>query len=141
MYAIVLCLTFYYVVGPTFSDWGLYECGTAVFVGLVLSLQAKVAFYHHQWAWPQILMMFLSLLMMYVGYLILTVGVMDYYYDAIEAYGQGIFWFYACFSVPIFTIFIDWIGYYTRLVFYPTQEMLYRELDIEEEQIRQVRFE
>jgi magnesium-transporting ATPase (P-type) len=140
IYAIVICLISYYTLASTFTqDWGLYEAGTLVFVGLVLSLQAKVAFLHHQWAWPHVLIMFISLLMMYIGYIILTVGEYDYYYDAIMAYSTGIFWFFGCFSIPLFAIMIDWVGYYTRLIFYPTQEMLYRELDIEEENIRQVR--
>ncbi len=105
---------------------------------MVLSLQAKVAFYHHQWAYPQITAMVISIIGMFLGYIILTVGVSDYYYDAIQAYGKGIFWYYACFSGPLFTIFIDWIGYYTQLIFWPTQEMLYHELDQEELKLKQV---
>jgi len=138
LYAVVLCLTFYYITGPTFKDYGIYEAGTVVFVGMVLSLQAKVAFYHHQWAYPQIIAMVISIIGMFIGYIILTFGVSDYYYDAIQAYGKGIFWYYACFSGPLFTIFIDWIGYYTQLIFWPTQEMLYHELDQEELKLKQV---
>lgn len=138
LYAVILCLTYYYIVGPTFKDYGLYEAGTVVFVGMVLSLQAKVAFYHHQWAYPQIIAMALSIFMMFIGYIILTVGVTDYYYDAIQAYSKGIFWYYACFSGPLFTIFIDWLGYYSQLIFSPTQEMLYSELDREEQKFEQV---
>jgi hypothetical protein len=124
------------VVGPTFeTDYGLYEAGTIVFVGMILSLQAKVAFYHHQWSYPQILSMLISLFIMFFGYIVLTLGVNDYYYDAIVAYNQPIFWFYGCFSMPLFTMMIDWIGYYTKMFFFPTKEMLYRELDLQEQKV------
>jgi hypothetical protein len=140
VYAVILCLTFYYVLQPTFElDYSLYEAGTVVFVGLVLALQAKVAFYHHQWAYPHILAMIISLLFIFIGYIVLTVGVLDYYWVALVTYGLPIFWFYAFFSAPLFCIFIDWIGYYSQLVFLPTEEMLYRELDLQEQNTVQVR--
>jgi len=43
-YAVLICLVYFYVVGPTFEAWGLYEMGTTVFFGMCLALQAKVKF-------------------------------------------------------------------------------------------------
>jgi hypothetical protein len=134
LYAIVICLTYYYVVGPTFKDYGLYDMGTVVFIGMIMSLQAKVSFYHHQWAYPHVISMILSMILVYIGYIILSVGVYDYYYVAIVTFGRGLFWFYGFWSMPIFTMFIDWLGYYTRMMFWPTREMLYREMDLLEQE-------
>lgn len=133
LYAIMVCLIFYYAVAPTFEDEGLYVAGTTVFVGLCMSLQAKVAFFHHQWAWPQILVMTISVVGMFLYFVMIAVSFSDYYYVAHHVYGSGIFWLFGVFFMPIVAIFIDWIGYYGKMITFPTAEMLYREMEHEEE--------
>lgn len=133
LYAIIVCLIFYYAVAPTFEEMGLYVAGTTVFVGLCMSLQAKVAFFHHQWAWPQILVMTISVLGMLLYFLMIAVSFSDYYFVAQRVYASGIFWLFGMFFMPIVAIFIDWIGYYGKMVLMPTDEMLYREIEHEEE--------
>lgn len=133
LYAIMVCLIFYYAVAQTFEDMGLYVAGTTVFVGLCMSLQAKVAFFHHQWAWPQTLVMAISVLGMFLYFLMISASFNDYYYVAEKVYSSGIFWLFGFFFMPIVAIFIDWIGYYGKMLLMPTQEMLYREFEHSDE--------
>jgi hypothetical protein len=35
------------------------------------------------------------------------------------------------FFMPITAIFIDWIGYFGKMLFRPTEEQLYREMELE----------
>jgi hypothetical protein len=129
LYAIMICLIFYYAVAPTFEEMGLYVAGTTFFVGLCMSLQAKVAFFHHQWAWPQVLMMVISIVGMFLYFLMISASFNDYYYVAQTVYSSGIFWLFGMFFMPIVAIYIDWIGYYCKMLFWPTREMLYREFE------------
>lgn len=119
------------VVAPTFEYYGLYVTGTTVFVGLCMALQAKVAFFHHQWAYPHLIAMFISVAGMFVYFLIIASVEDDYWNVAAMTYQQPIFWFFGFFSVPLFAIFIDWIEYFIQLFFRPTREMLYRELELQ----------
>jgi hypothetical protein len=129
MYAVVVCLIMYYAIAPSFEDMGIYTAGTIVFTGLCMSLQAKVAFFHHQWAWPQILVMFISVFGMLLYFLMIAVGQDDYWGVAQWVYGKGLFWLIAMFFMPIVAVYVDWLGYYTKLLFWPTDEMLYREFE------------
>eukprot|EP00981_Chlorochromonas_danica_P006961 scaffold1507_cov158-Ochromonas_danica.AAC.30 len=128
IYAMVICLVSYYVLAPTFYNLSLYVAGTIVFVGLCMSLQAKVAFFHHQWSSPHYLSMFISVAGMLCYFLIIAVAEWDYYYVAHKTYDESIFWYYGMFSIPVITIFIDWLDYFIMLLFWPTDEMIYREL-------------
>lgn len=132
-YAIVVSLVYYYAVAPSFEDQGLYVAGTTVFVGLCNSLQAKVAFFHHQWAWPHYLVMFISVGGMLLYFLMVAVSFDDYYYVAHHVYGTSLFWLFGFFFMPMVAIFIDWIGYYGKMLLMPTQEMLFREFEHSEE--------
>ncbi len=132
-YAIVVSLVYYYAVAPSFEDQGLYVAGTTVFVGLCNSLQAKVAFFHHQWAWPHYLVMFISVGGMLLYFLMVAVSFDDYYYVAHHVYGTGLFWLFGFFFMPVVAIFIDLIGYYGKMLVMPTQEMLFREFEHAEE--------
>lgn len=129
-YAVVLCVLFYLACRQSFDTWGLYDCGTVVFVGLLNSLQMKVAFFHHQWAWPNIFVMALSLFGMMVYFLIIAAAEYEYYYIANRVYLQPLFWFYGFVSVPVMVVMVDWIPYYTRLVFWPTIDMVYKEVEL-----------
>lgn len=133
LYAVVICLMFYYAVAPTFYYYGLYVAGTTVFVGMVMALQLKVAFFHHQWAWPQVTMMCISVFGMIVYFLLVAISVNDYYYVAQHVYEEGVFWLFGMFTVPIAVAMIDWIGYYGKVMFLPTDEMLFREVEHAEE--------
>jgi len=133
MYATVICLVFNYALRDTFQDTGLYEMGTSAFVGLCMSLQAKVAFFHHQWAYPQICAMAISILGMIVYLLLVAVTFTDYWYVAQFVFASGIFWLVAMFFMPLTAIFIDWVGYFGKMLFRPTEEQLYREMELEHE--------
>jgi len=128
-YAVVICLIFYYVSKQTFMYDGLYVSGTTVFTGLVMALQAKVAFLHHQWAYPQIVSMCISVFCLLIYYLIISSSTDDYWYVGFFTMGQGIFWYYGMFSVPLIAVFIDVLGYCFYLFFKPTPEMVFREME------------
>lgn len=132
LYAIVVSLVYYLALAPTFQEQGLYVAGTTVFVGLCMSLQAKVAFFHHQWAWPHYLVMFISVGGMFLYFLMIAVAFDDYYYVAHHVYASGLFWLFGFFLMPIITIFIDWVGYFGKMLTLPTNEMLYREFMLAE---------
>jgi hypothetical protein len=108
----------------------LYDMGTVVFTGLVLSLQGKVAFMSHQWAFPQVLSMVISVGAMY-GYFVGTSYLTWAYYEkVVPLYNTGAYWFFSLLSVPVFTVvLVDVLWYSLALVFAPTAEMLMREIE------------
>jgi magnesium-transporting ATPase (P-type) len=131
VYAVVVCLMSYNVLFPSFYYMGLYTAGTIVMIGLVLSLQCKVAFFHNQWSYPQINSMLFSFFAMYLYYMLIAVAVNDYYGEATMAYAEPVLWLWSLLTVPLTTIFIDWAAYFARYCLCPTQEMLFREFELQ----------
>mmetsp|Transcript_3767 Transcript_3767/g.5893 ORF Transcript_3767/g.5893 Transcript_3767/m.5893 type:complete len:267 (-) Transcript_3767:67-867(-) len=130
MYALVIGLMYYVVLFPTFYHMGLYMAGTNIMVGMILALQAKVMFFHHQWVKYQVYSMLFSFFGMYLYYMLIAAAVPEYWNEAIMTYQQGIFWLFSLLTVPLTVIHIDWIAYFLRYLFAPTQEMLFRELEL-----------
>ena len=118
---------------PTYANsWGLYDTGTMVFTGLCNALQLKVAFFHHQWAWPNIFVMAISVGGMLLYFYILSAVELDFLNVANHLYNaEPIFWFFGFFTIPFIVIYIDVIGYYTKVVFMPTEEMVFKEIEVE----------
>ncbi len=129
LYAIIISLISFNVLWPTFSYMGLYEAGTIVFTGLCMALQAKVAFLHHQWARPNVLVMALSVGGMLCGFLMISATTDAFYYVAQHDYGLAVYWFFGFFTIPLVSVMIDMIGYDLYMFFSPTQEMMYREIE------------
>ncbi len=129
LYAVVICMVYYYTLEKTFESFGLYEFGTTVFVGLCMALQCKVAFLHHQWTWPQAFVMALSIGGMFIYFQIIANIQMDYLYVTNWLYLNTTFWFYGFFSVPLFCMFIDVIAYNVVRFMNPSPEMLFREIE------------
>ena len=129
-YAVVVCLMSYYALFPTLQHLSLYVAGTVVMIGLVLALQCKVAFFHHQWAYPQLAAMAFSFCGMYLYYMLIAVTVEDYWNVALMTYAEAITWLWGLLTVPIAAVFIDWAAYFARYCLCPTQEMLFRELEL-----------
>ena len=131
--AVIICLIYYYALQPNFESYDLYTFGTSVFMGLSLALQAKVAFLHHQWAYPQALAMFLSILAMFLFVYILSAAsdsdTGGFYGIATIMYEDPLFWFYSCLVVPIAVILLDVLAHLVYYFFIPTDEMMYREID------------
>jgi magnesium-transporting ATPase (P-type) len=128
-YSVLLCLLFYYACRGSFSDDAIFIAGTVVYTGLMFSMQTKIIFMHHQWAYPQIVIMALSVFGLFLGYLIVQTFVYDTFYNAVPyLYSIPIFWFFGCFTAPLLTMLFEAIIWYFRLLFYPDKEMLYREV-------------
>ena len=129
LYAIIISLIYYIVVAPSFETVWLYGVGTTVFTGLCVSLSAKVAFMHQEWTMLQASILAGSIAAMFIFYLILASAQYDYYNDAIQFFSLGIYWFFGVFSIVFFTLLIDVIPYYTQVLFKPTREMMYKEVE------------
>lgn len=132
MYAIVISLVYFSVVALSFDTESLYVAGTTVFTGLTMSLQAKVAFFHHQWAYPQVIAMFISVLGMLIFYILIEYSTFDYYYVANHVYESGIFWFFGMFTGPLIAVMVDWVGYFALYQFHPKPEMIFREMQMKD---------
>ena len=130
LYAVVVCLIYYYCIYVSFYDTGLYVAGTSIMVGLILSLQYKVMFFHHQWARPHVYAMIFSIFGMFLYYLLIEAAVSDFAGEAMNMYSLGVFWLMSVFTVPIAAIHIDWLYHFIRYFFYPTNEMLFREMEL-----------
>lgn len=129
LYAIVLCLMFYYALEPSFMEYGLYEMGTTVFTALCLSLQCKVAYLHHQWTWPQCLVMAISVCGMFLYFAIVSSSTTDYYGVTDWLFAKSLYWLFGFFFVPLICMLMDFIGYNLNMFFFPTKEMHYREIE------------
>lgn len=126
IYAVLLCLIFYIVLESTFRTEGLYVAGTFVFVALCNSLQLKIAFCHHQWPWPNILVMFISVFGMYIYLLLVGLNSSEYYYASQHTFSLSSFWLFGSFFGPLVVIYVDVLEYYLTLFFMPTNEQMFR---------------
>mmetsp|Transcript_19623 Transcript_19623/g.28222 ORF Transcript_19623/g.28222 Transcript_19623/m.28222 type:complete len:318 (+) Transcript_19623:78-1031(+) len=132
LYAVVFCLLWFVAVYPSFLTYSVYEMGTTIYVGLVFAMHLKVSFMHHIWNQIHVWSMAIS-----VGGLFLFLYVLnslsddnyDIYYTVNKLYSTDLFWFFGFFSVPIFCVLIDVITHSCRVVFWPTNEQLYREAE------------
>ena len=70
---------------------------------------------------------------MFLYFVMISYSFNDYYYVAQKVYGSAIFWLFGFFFMPIAAIYIDWLGYYGKLLVLPTQEMLFREFEHNDE--------
>ena len=129
LYAVVICVLFFLAGYPSFYDQYIYVTGTIVYTGLCNALQCKVIFFHHQWAYPQVCSILISVVGMLLYYLLVSNSTDDYYGVAEQTFELPLFWFYGMFSVPFFTVLIDPIGYYLYMFFWPTKEILYHEIE------------
>ena len=90
-------------------------------------------FMSHQWAFPQIAVMLISIFGMFIYLLILASinDLTDMYYGVADwVLDQSIFWFFGFVSIPFVAAFTDFIGNSLYMFFYPPQEMLFHEAEI-----------
>lgn len=133
-YALILCLISYYALADSFRDQALYIMGTTVYTGLVLAMQGKVSFMAHQWAGPQIFMQAISLFGMFIMYYIAQFFIYDNLYGAVGPvlFADSTFWFMGVFTIPAICLVYEGLCYWVQLLFMPTNEMLYREIFLQE---------
>ncbi len=130
MWSVLLCLIYFNVVRESFRDMSIFEMGTVIYVGLVLSLQLKVGFIHHLWNRIHFISMAISIIALFIVLLILSASssfAYDYYYVVNKLYVEGIFWFFGFFSGPLICILLDFIGQSYYVFFAPSDEMVFRE--------------
>lgn len=129
VYAVVLSTVFYYGCYLTFKEDGLYIMGTTTYTGLVMAMQGKMMFLHHQWAYPQVFFMALSIGGMLFYYWMVSFWTYDSFYDASGTlYSKPVFWLMGMFTAPLMMMSFEGLSYYTKLIFSPTKEMYYREV-------------
>jgi magnesium-transporting ATPase (P-type) len=132
VYSVVICLLFYYAANPSFLHYGLYGMGTTVFVGTLNALQWKVAYLFHQWDWIKLFLLILSIFGGLAYFTIISLTLYEYYGETTRLYDSALFWLYGFFAVPFFVIFIDVATYNFYMFFFPTEEMLFREVESHE---------
>jgi hypothetical protein len=128
VFAIIICLLFYYAGYQSFSTLGVFGLGTTVYVGTCNALQWKVAYLFHQFDWIKVFLLVLSIFGGLAYFAIIAVSLWEYYYEAHQLYYTGFFWLYGFFAVPFFVIFLDVLVYQVYFFIAPTKEMLYREV-------------
>ena len=128
VFAVTLCLLFYYAGYQSFSTLGVFGLGTTVYVGTCNALQWKVAYLFHQWDWIKVFLLVLSIFGGLAYFAVIAVSLWEYYYEAHQLYTTGFFWLYGFFAVPFFVIFLDVLVYQLYFFIAPTKEMLYREV-------------
>jgi hypothetical protein len=130
LFAVIFCLLFFNVVGPTFESYGLYEMGTTIFTGLVLGLQYKVAFLHNIWNKVHLISMLISIAGLFFTLFVLNASPNDnygFYYVVNWLYQDGMYWFFGVFTIPLIMFLVDIFGWSYYVFFAPSQEMIFRE--------------
>jgi hypothetical protein len=128
IYAMVICLLFYYALQESFEEYGLYSMGTTVFTGICMTMQCKVAFLHDQWTWPQFVAIAISVGGMLIYFALNSIMNDDFYWEALFLYDQGLFWLFGFVMIPLWAVLIDVVEFYILYFFYPTYDMIYSEL-------------
>jgi len=136
-FAVFICLISYNVLSATFVDLSLFEVGTLVFFMLVHSMQCKVAFLHHQWNVLNVAGMVISLGGLFLVMFYISENMSDEFTEgylgvAPALCSLNIFWLFGVFSIPLFVVLIDLIGYSLYMFFEPTDEMKFRELELQD---------
>lgn len=126
VFAVIFCLLFFVVLGPTFIDYGVFDMGTVIYFGLILSLQCKVAFLHQVWNKIHIYAMVFSIAMLFLVIYIMNVfeSEWDFYGVVNFVYGQGIFWFFGVFTIPLVCFLIDFTGSSLYLFFMASYDVM-----------------
>ncbi len=128
-YAMIICNLSYIAFQNIFEYQALYIMGTTVWTGLVMALQGKVAFMSHSWSWPQFWCMFFSIGAMFPYFVFASYGTYAFYKQAAYLFTQWDFWLLGMFTVPVVcVVLVDVLWNCTRSIFWPTKEMLYKEM-------------
>ena len=130
VWSILLCLVFFNVCSPTYRNFSIFEMGTMIYFGLVLSLQLKIGFIHYMWNKVHVWSMFISVAALFLVVFILNESstfAYDYFGVVNYTYGYGIFWFWGVFTAPLMLLLLDFIGQAYYVVFAPTDEGVFRE--------------
>lgn len=133
VFGTILCLLYYYAFQLSSESDTLYVFGSSVFVGMFLSLQAKLVFLHHQWKQSQLITLSASIIAFFILLELLSLQASyengSFYSIAPHIYENPKFWFFACFTVPLILFLVDLTGYLLHWFFSPTEEMKFREID------------
>ena len=133
VYGVVLCLLYYYAMNSSAQEEALYFFGTGMYVGVFLSLQAKLAFLHHQMTWVQGAVILLSIGALFGFLEVLSIssnyGTEGYYGIATHVYENPLFWLFSCFTVPLILLLVDLTTYFLQVFFLPSDEIKFREID------------
>ena len=129
-YAVILCSLYYYACRSTFETYGIYDFGTIAFTGLVMAMQFKMMFMHHQWAYPQVTFMVMSIFGMFFFYWVVQYWTYDTFFGTVsKLYGNPMFWVFGIFTSVFVVGLFEALSFYVLMFFKPTTEMEYRELE------------
>ena len=125
--SLLFCLLYFMALAGTYNDQSIFEFGTAVYISLILGLQAKVSFLHNQWNHIHVTLMILSIIVFYLWLLAVDSLWLDYYHVAQHAFSQPLNWLFSTFTFPIIFYLVDLCGQAWYIFFAPLDEMIYRE--------------
>jgi hypothetical protein len=127
-------LIYLHVLGDSFHYLSLFELGSFIYVGLVMSLHLKVSLLHHMINRIQVWAMIISILGLFLIYFILNSfpdgSEYDFYGVINHVYANPLFWFFGFFSGPVIFILIDLLGYSIYMFFFPLDETVFHEASL-----------
>jgi hypothetical protein len=85
----------------------------------------------HQWAFPQVIAMAVSVAVMFPYFLGCSFLSWDYYGKVTVMFSTGQYWFLGVLTAPLFTaVLVDGTWHAIRYAFFPTPEMLMQEMEL-----------
>ena len=87
-----------------------------------------MVFLSHQWAWPQLLCMAISIGGMLAYFSLVSANSEDLLGVSAVAYSTPIYWFWAFFTAGVATFLVDFLPHGASALLWPSDDMLYREV-------------
>ena len=132
--AALFCMIYFVALADTYDSQGIFDYGTAVYVSLIMGLQAKVSFLYNQWNYINASVMICSILLFYIWVFVNSSWVsMEYYEVARHTFSQPLCWLFSTFTFPILFYLVDLLGQGWYIFFAPTPELVYRERSLMED--------
>ena len=132
----LFCLIYFVALADTYNDQGIFVYGTAVYISLILGLQAKISFLYNQWNYINVSVLVLSIMVFYIWVMAVDswwVFFQTYHDVAKHAFSEPINWLFATFTFPVIFYLVDLLGQSWYIFFSPTPEMIYRERSLLED--------
>merc|ERR1711871_1558922 len=139
--AALFCMIYFVALANTYDSQGIFDYGTAVYVSLIMGLQAKVSFLYNQWNYVNASVMICSILLFYIW--VFLISSLDpssseyfdgeYYEVAGHTFSQPLCWLFSTFTFPILFYLVDLLGQGWYIFFAPTPELVYRERSLVED--------
>lgn len=133
---VLICLLTFQSMERTFLEYDLWAMGTLIFVALVNSMHAKMAFMHHQWTYINATAMGFSVgSTLFVAWFLSAYGSQinmtwpDYDGTVEWLYARGEFWVQSFFFIPLCVGMVDFVSHSVRYNFFPDALILSHDME------------